>query len=101
MTNYLYKFSPYRAINTIVNRYKNQPVNAVRQNNRCLFSYPYKNIKKLCGQNVELFNFKSVVNKVNFGSFSANMNAEPNSHTSILTVILLLLSASCSISLRL
>ena len=32
----------YRAVNTIRLSYKNQPVNTVQWNNRCLFSDPHK-----------------------------------------------------------
>ena len=45
----------YRAVNTLRLSYKNQPVNAVQWNNRCLFSDPHKNVNTLCGQNVELW----------------------------------------------
>jgi hypothetical protein len=34
----------YRAVNTLLS-YKNQPVNAVHWNNRCLFSDPHKTHK--------------------------------------------------------
>ena len=40
-----YKFSPSRAVNTLRLSYKNQPVNAVQWNNRCLFSDPHKTHK--------------------------------------------------------
>jgi len=36
-------FIPYRAVNTLSLAYKNQSVNAVQVNYRCLFWYPYKN----------------------------------------------------------
>jgi len=35
----------YRAVNTLRLSYKNQPVNAVQRNNRCLFSDPQKTHK--------------------------------------------------------
>ena len=35
-------FSPYRAVNTLRLGYKNQSVNVVQGNNRCLFSDPHK-----------------------------------------------------------
>jgi len=35
-------FSPYRAVNTLTLGYKNQSVNTIQGNNRCLFSDPYK-----------------------------------------------------------
>ena len=35
----------YRAVNTLRLIYKNQPVNAVQWNNRCLFSDPHKTHK--------------------------------------------------------
>ena len=35
----------YRAVNTLRLGYKNQPVNAVQWNNRCLFSDPHKTHK--------------------------------------------------------
>jgi hypothetical protein len=34
---FIYRFSPYRAVNTLRLCYKNQSVNAVQGNNRCLF----------------------------------------------------------------
>jgi len=37
--------SPYRAVNTLRLGYKNQSVNAVKGNNRCLFSDPHKTHK--------------------------------------------------------
>ena len=37
--------SPYRAVNTIRLGYKNQSVNVVNENNRCLFSDPHKTHK--------------------------------------------------------
>ena len=35
----------YRVVNTLRHSYKNQPVNAVQGNNRCLFSDPHKTYK--------------------------------------------------------
>jgi len=35
----------YRIVNTLLLGYKNQPVNAVKENNRCLFSDPHKTHK--------------------------------------------------------
>jgi hypothetical protein len=35
----------YRAVNSLRLGYKNQPVNAVQLNNRCLFSDPQKTLK--------------------------------------------------------
>ena len=35
----------YHAVNTLRLSYKNQPVNAVQWNNRCLFSDPHKTHK--------------------------------------------------------
>jgi hypothetical protein len=35
----------YRAVNTLRLSYKNQPINAVQWNNRCLFSDPHKTHK--------------------------------------------------------
>ena len=43
--NCTWKFSPYRAVNTHLLGYKNQSVNAVQWNNRCLFSDPHKTHK--------------------------------------------------------
>jgi hypothetical protein len=43
--NYIQRFSPYRAVNTLRLGYKNQSVNAVQGNNRCLFSDPQKTHK--------------------------------------------------------
>ena len=42
-----YSLSPrsYRAVNALRLSYKNQPVNAVQWNNRCLFSDPHKTHK--------------------------------------------------------
>jgi hypothetical protein len=40
--NYSWTFSPYRAVNTLRLCYKNQSVNVVWGNNRCLFSDPPK-----------------------------------------------------------
>jgi hypothetical protein len=42
---YIERFSPYRTVNTLRLGYKNQPVNAVEGNNRCLFWDPYKTHK--------------------------------------------------------
>ena len=52
--------SPYRAENTILLGNKNQTVNAVEWNIRCLSSDPYKT-HTLCGQNVELLKVKHKV----------------------------------------
>jgi len=41
MTNINYIPSPYRAVNTLPLCYKNQSVNLVQGNNRCLFSDPH------------------------------------------------------------
>jgi hypothetical protein len=38
-------YSPCRSVNTLRLGYKNQPVNAVKGNNRCLFSDPHKTHK--------------------------------------------------------
>ena len=43
--NYIYRPSPYRAVNTLRLSYKNQSVNVVLGNNRCLFSDPHKTHK--------------------------------------------------------
>jgi hypothetical protein len=43
--NYSQRFSPYRAVNTLRLGYKNQSVNAVYGNNRCLFRDPHKTHK--------------------------------------------------------
>jgi hypothetical protein len=43
--NYIQRFSPYRAVNTLHLSYKNQSVNAVQWNNRCLFFDPHKTHK--------------------------------------------------------
>jgi len=60
--NYIERSIPYRAVNTLRLGYKNQSVNAVRGNNRCLFSDPHKtHLNALCGQNVELLNVKLAV----------------------------------------
>ena len=39
------EYSSYRAVHTLRLSYKNQPVNAVQWNNRCLFSDPHKTHK--------------------------------------------------------
>ena len=55
----------YRAVNTLRLSYKNQQVNAVQWNNRCLFWDPHKtHTHSLCGQNVELLNVILVVHIV-------------------------------------
>jgi len=41
----IWRPSPYRAVNTICLGHKNQSVNAVEENNRCLFSDPHKTHK--------------------------------------------------------
>jgi hypothetical protein len=38
-------FGPYRVVNTLRLGYKNQSINAVYRNNRCLFSDPHKTQK--------------------------------------------------------
>ena len=43
--NCISSWRPYRAVNTLRLSYKNQPVNAVQWNNRCLFSDPHKTHK--------------------------------------------------------
>jgi hypothetical protein len=43
--NYTYRFRLYRAVNILRPGYKNQPVNAVYGDNRCLLSDPYKTHK--------------------------------------------------------
>jgi len=40
-----HKLSSYRAVNTLLLGYKNQSVNAVEGNNRCLFSVPHRTHK--------------------------------------------------------
>jgi hypothetical protein len=42
---YIQKLSQYRAVNILQLGYKNQSVNAVQDNNRCLFSDPHKTHK--------------------------------------------------------
>jgi hypothetical protein len=39
---FILKLISYRVVNTVHLSYKNQSVNAVQWNNRCLFSYPHK-----------------------------------------------------------
>jgi hypothetical protein len=41
----MYRFSPYRAVNTLRLCYTNQSVNTVYVNNLCLFSDPHKTHK--------------------------------------------------------
>jgi len=43
--NYIQRFSPYRAVNTLYICYTNQSFNAVWGNNRCLFWDPHKTLK--------------------------------------------------------
>ena len=57
--HYLKTLISYSAVNTLRLGYKNQSVNAVQGNNRCLFSDPYKTRKYiLCGQNVKVLHVK-------------------------------------------
>ena len=42
---YTQRSSPYHTVNTLCLCYKNQSVNAVQGNNRCLFSDPHKTHK--------------------------------------------------------
>ena len=53
--NYIRILSPYLAVNTLRLGYKNQSVNVVYGNNRCLLCDPHKT-HTLRGQNVELLN---------------------------------------------
>jgi len=39
------RLESHRAVNTLPLSYKNQQVNAVERNNRCLFSEPHKTLK--------------------------------------------------------
>jgi len=39
------EYRTYRAVNTLRLGYKNQPVNVVQRNNRCLFSDPHRTHK--------------------------------------------------------
>jgi len=43
--NYISRYSPYRAVNTLRLGYKNQPPNVVQENNRCLLWDPHKTNK--------------------------------------------------------
>ena len=57
--NYIYAFSPYRAVNTFHLGYKKWSVNAVYRDEIALFYEIRKQLtNKLSGQNVELFNVK-------------------------------------------
>ena len=63
----------YRAVNTLRLSYKNQPVNAVQWNNRCLFSNAHKT-NTLCGQNVECTTYRAV-NTLRLGYKNQPVNA--------------------------
>jgi hypothetical protein len=92
--NYIYRFSPYRAVNTLHLSYTNQAVNVVQWNNRCLFweshkthkyspyravntlrlSYKNQSVKNhikdmntLFGKNAEFFTVKPDVHKATNG----------------------------------
>jgi len=43
----------HSAVNTLYLGNKNHSVNAIEENNRCLFLDPYKTHKKMCGRKVE------------------------------------------------
>jgi len=43
--DFLFLIKPYRAVNALRVVYKNQSVNVVWENNRCLFSDPHKTHK--------------------------------------------------------
>jgi hypothetical protein len=53
--------SPYRTVNTLCLRYKNQSVNAVWGKIAASFQIHTKHINTVCGQNVELLKVKLVV----------------------------------------
>jgi len=57
--NYIYAFSPYRAVNTVHLGYKSWSVNTVYRKVFALFSEIHKELTyTLSGQNVVLFNVK-------------------------------------------
>jgi hypothetical protein len=63
--------------------YKNQPVNAVQGNNRCLFSDRHKTQNTLCGQNVEFVNVTPSGTYINhWAELYINIQSVPSSkHT--------------------
>ena len=51
----LYRFSPYRAVNTIRLGYKNKSVYSGQGDSNCWFWGPFKQRDTLCKKNVEIF----------------------------------------------
>jgi hypothetical protein len=61
LQNNIYKSSLYLTGNTLRLRYKEQPVNAVQGNSRCLFWEPYGTQKYTVGRMQSLSKLKSMV----------------------------------------
>jgi len=67
--NYIYRPSPYRAVNTLRLGCKNQQLRFYREIIAVCSEIQTKHINKLWGQNVELLNVKLVVHIVTTGLF--------------------------------
>jgi hypothetical protein len=56
--NYIYTFSPYRAVNTLHVGYKNRSVTVVSGNNRCLLWDQHRTHNALCGHKIQFLKVK-------------------------------------------